>query len=173
VHLEEAFLKTGRELRERYFSFMAVGAYTSLPYLAFHPEGYKHLTGAHWRRSYDGKSYRQATITRFVLGVGPALHEKLSGQASHRQRGKLCEPERERQLQAIRENIERAGSGGTVPLPRDLLMGLQKQKREQELLREKEKYEQEREAKVAAGQASKKTKGHKRNRNRRMNKRTE
>ena len=152
VHLEEKLFKTGRELRERYFKFMAVGAYTSIPYLAFHPEGYKMLTGAHWRRSYDGKAFRHATITRYVLGISPEIQARLEKMVKDKPGHQTCDEDREWQLKAIRENIAKANTWETVPLPRDLLADLKIERREQELLMKQAKYDAEREAREAAAQ---------------------
>jgi hypothetical protein len=153
IHSDAVNWKTGRELRERYFRFMAVGAYTSLPYLAFHPEGYKLLTGAHWKRSYDGRVYKHATITRYVLGIGPELQQKLDAFA-RRNPGRVDgEEDRSWQLEAIRKNIQASETGTAVPLPRDLLMDLRTERREQELLLKQAQYEAEKEERLAAARS--------------------
>lgn len=150
VHSDATNWKTGRELRERYFRFMAVGAYTSLPYLAFHPEGYKMLTGSHWKRSYDGRVYKHAMITRYMLGIGPELQERLDALVG-RYPGRTPDFEdRSWQLEAIRDNIVKANTGETIPLPRDLLMDRQTERREKELLMKQSSYEAEREEKLTA-----------------------
>ena len=112
------------------------------------------LTGAHWKRSYDGRVYRHATITRYVLGVGPELQAKLGDLYKHIHGNLSCEDEREEQLRAVQENIRKAATGETVPLPRDLLMDLRVEKREQKLLLDQSHYEAEKGAKLAE-QASK------------------
>jgi hypothetical protein len=148
VHYTEGLMKTGRELRQRYFQFMARGAYTSIPYLVFHPEGYKKLSGAHWRRSYDGRAYRHAVITRHVLGIGPEIQEKLAELIKHLPESKTCDADREWQLEAIRANIQKAETGETIPLPRDLLMDMQAERRERELLMRQAKYDADREERL-------------------------
>jgi outer membrane PBP1 activator LpoA protein len=127
---------------------MARGAYTSLPYLAFHPEGYKKLSGAHWRRSYDGRVYRHAIVTRYVLGIGPEIQERIAALTKHLPESKTCDQDRDWQLEAIRDNIRKAETGETIPLPRDLLMDMQTERREQELLMRQAKYDAERESKL-------------------------
>lgn len=171
VHLEERSYKTGRELRERYFKFMSVGAYTSIPYLAFHPEGYKKLTGAHWRRSYDGKAYRHATITRYVLGIGPEIQAKLRESIQELEEYRLSDSDRDWQLQAIRENIQKAETGETVPLPRDFLLDLRVERREKELLLKQTRYEADKDTRTAAQErASLKVTGENKKRRRKRNK---
>ncbi|HEY7531455.1 MAG TPA: hypothetical protein VH681_01580, partial [Nitrospiraceae bacterium] len=115
VHSDSVNWKTGRELRERFFRFMAVGAYTSLPYLAFHPEGYKMLTGSHWKRSYDGRVYKHATITRYMLGIGPELQQKLDALARRNPGRQIGDEDRIWQIKAIRDNIKASETGNTVP----------------------------------------------------------
>ena len=129
---------------------MAIGAYTSLPYLAFHPEGYKMLTGAHWRRSYDGRPYRHATITRYVLGVGPEIQAKIAELVKHLPDKESCDSDRDWQLEAIRENIKKAETWETVPLPRDYLADLRIEKREKELLLKQVRYDEAKEARLTA-----------------------
>ena len=155
VHVEKDFQKTGRELRERYFRFMAIGAYTSLPYLAFHPEGYKMLTAAHWRRSYDGRAYRQAIITRQVLGVSTELDQKLTEKARKGPGYKSFDLDRDDQLKAIRENIRKAETGDAVPLPRDLKMNFRAQRQRELMLRKREQFERNMAAKAAASETNK------------------
>jgi hypothetical protein len=150
VHSDRQFWKTGRELRERYFRFMAIGAYTSMPYLVFHPEGYKRLSGAHWRRSYDGRAYRHATITRYVLGIGSEIQEKIAKLVEKHPEAQTCDADRDWQIQAIRENIQKASTGETIPLPRDLLMDLRIERREKELLLKQVRYDADREERLAA-----------------------
>jgi hypothetical protein len=137
---------------------MAIGAYTSIPYLAFHPEGYKKLSGAHWRRSYDGRAYRHATITRYVLGVGPEIQQRLAELLKGRPGVETCDKERDWQLQAIRDNIQKANTGETVPLPRDLLMDLRIERREQELLMKQVRYEADREEQLRKARENEKAK---------------
>jgi len=138
-------MKTSRELRQRYFAFMARGAYTSLPFLAFHPEGYKKLTTAHWNRSYEGGSYRRAAVTRHLLGIGPVILGRLQEKGRRLTTFKNCQADREQQLKMIRENIEKSRSGQTIPLPRDLISvlrqareGSEKQQREAQSARDRE-----------------------------------
>jgi len=150
VHLEPKHHRTGRELRERYFKFMATGAYTSLPYLAFHDEGYKKLTGAHWRRAYEGRPYRQAVITRYVLGFTPEIHQRLMDLIKHLPEQRHCDNDRAHQLEAIRENIRKADAGETTPLPREIIAEFQAKRREERAKLKKAKMAENRAAEEAA-----------------------
>jgi len=158
VHSDSVNWKTGRELRERFFRFMAVGAYTSLPYLAFHPEGYKKLTHSHWKRCYDGRAFRQAHITRYVLNITPEIQDRLLDRVRNNPEVSACELDRETQLEAIRANIERAETGGTVPLSRDLVAETRQKRREQLMRQKRAKYDQEKKAREEEAQARKASK---------------
>jgi hypothetical protein len=94
--------------------------------------------------------YKHATITRYVLGIGPELQQKLD-MLARRHPGRLNgEEDRGWQLEAIRKNIQASETGTTVPLPRDLLMDLRVEKREQELLLRQAKYDAEKEERLTA-----------------------
>lgn len=115
VHFIPEVMKTSRELRQRYFRFMAQGAYTSLPFLALHPEGRKRLTVLHWRRSYDGRSFRHAVITRYALGIDPGEECQSLLKIQDKPDGWL--KTREEQLAIIRQNMKTTKAGERVPLP--------------------------------------------------------
>ena len=144
VHYDSRFLKTGRELRERYFRFMATGAYTSLPFLALHPEGAKKLNAAHWRRSYDGRNHRQSPITRYMLGIGQPELNILGANSAKHPSAKTRVEDRDKQLQLVRDNIEKTRLGQTVPLPRDFMENLERERQVDTLLK--------RQAQVVQGQ---------------------
>jgi len=144
VHYEKEYMKTNRELRERYFRFMTRGVYTSVPFLAFHPEGYKKLSVSHWNRCYDGTSYRRAAITRHLLGVDHEIIKKLQEKCQHQPTFKNCQRDRDGQLKMIRENIEKAKSGETIPLPRDHIETLRRKREEEERLRRKNQADKDR-----------------------------
>ncbi len=114
---------------------MASGAYTSLPFLALHPEGVKKLTAAHWRRSYDGRNYRQSPITRYLLGIGQAELQILGRNAENHPSSKTRVADRDKQLQLVRENVEKSRSGQTIPLPRDFMENLARERQQEALLK--------------------------------------
>jgi len=143
VHYAVGHQQTNRELRERYFRFMARGAFTSVPFLAFHPEGYKKLSSVHWNRCYEGGAYRRAAITRHLLGIGPEVLERLQEKARKQATHKNCQADRNAQIQMIRENIQKARHGETVPLPRDYIETLRKKREDQERLRRKAQAEKD------------------------------
>ena len=103
VHYDSKHLKTQREIRQRYFRFMAQGALTSLPFLLLHPEGCKKVSVHHWSQALDGRKFRKAVVTRYVLGVHKHLTaENLAAQnADNIDWRKGVGPK----LEAVRKNI--------------------------------------------------------------------
>jgi len=123
---------------------MTRGVYTSVPFLAFHPEGYKKLSVSHWNRCYDGTSYRRAAITRHLLGVDHEIIKKLQEKCQHQPTFRNCQRDRDGQLKMIRENIKKAKSGETIPLPRDHIETLRRKREEEERLRRKNQADKDR-----------------------------
>ena len=113
------------------------------------------LTGAHWRRSYDGRAYRQAIITRQVLGVSKELDLKLTERSRRLPGYKNFELDRDDQLKAIQENIQKAETGEAVPLPRDLKVDFRAKRQAEIMLQKKAQFERNQAAKAAASEKNK------------------
>ena len=118
VHYDTKHLKTLREVRQRYFQFMAHGAFTSMPYLMLHPEGRKKATSYHWSLALDGRKFRRAVVTRYVLRV----HEHLSSDdiAPHGTDSLLWRRSIAPKLEAVRKNIN-ATTYSFLPVIRDFV----------------------------------------------------
>jgi hypothetical protein len=121
AHTDGPYRKTNLELRLRYFRFMATGAYTSLPYLVFHPEGYRSLSVSHWCSSYDGRRFRHAAISRNALGLGADEVARMEEKSARQREHQNWATDRAQQLEIIRQNILKADTGETVPMPRDFM----------------------------------------------------
>ena len=141
AHLLLEHRKTARELRERYFKFMHQGAFTSMPYLIFHPEGKKWLTTAHWRFSYDAKRFNEATITRFALGIDTHIPQNDIAAAQFQSNHAKWLSDREELWTRVAYNVTLKTSDWD-PIPKDLVEARLKAKAETKRA--------ERQAKVAA-----------------------
>ena len=118
VHYDSKHLKTQREVRQRFFRFMAHGAFTSMPYLMLHPEGRKKVAFYHWSFAHDGRKYRKAVVTRYVLGV----HKHLSTDdiAVHTSDNALWRKNIALKFEAVQKNIN-ATTYSFVPAIRDFM----------------------------------------------------
>lgn len=155
VHSEGAFKKTSLELRERYFRFMTTGAYTSIPFLIFHELGYQKLSASHWKTSYDGRTFRHAAITRHVMGLGNLEITRMEDRSAHQRENRNWLTGRAQQLELIRQNIEKANTGATVPIPRDFMAKYYNDLAAAELQRRKEQAEHDRQKHAAEQTAQK------------------
>ena len=106
VHWKMGYFQTSRELRRRYFEFMDQGAFTSMLFLIFHPEGRSRLASSHWRLSYDSRRFNTATVTRFVLGVDNVLAKNAVEEVMRSRQFIQWNEGREQFLALIRQNVE-------------------------------------------------------------------
>ena len=106
VHWKEGFLLTSRELRRRFFEFMDQGAFTSMLFLVFHPEGRFKLTSSHWRMSYDSRRFNTALVTRYVLGIDKIHARSEAEEVMRSLQYTQWKEGRDQLLALIRQNVE-------------------------------------------------------------------
>ena len=116
---------TPRELRQIFFQHAHLGFVSSLPFLALIPEVMPRIGSNHFVGGFLGRPFRHDAITRYQLGIGAEVCAAYAGpQVGYEDRDQMVAVK----LDLIKKNAEADDLLDMVPIPKDLLEGLLKQR---------------------------------------------